>query len=152
MIPALRGFEKAESEVFCRFADVGPTQNADRERVRVTVRVRRRVADGFREACAVTGSLEPEDGRAALGRALELAELSPVSADRPALGGPVEVPAMAALWLATDDEAAGYNGQHFMAQEFVRQRGLWEDWESVLPMNRGWSPTAILDWREPRRR
>ena len=69
-----------------------------------------------------------------------------------ALFCPVEVPAMAALWLATDDEAAGYNGQHFMAQEFVRQRGLWEDWESVLPMNRGWSPTAILDWREPRRR
>jgi len=69
-----------------------------------------------------------------------------------ALFCPVEVPAMAALWLATEDEAARYNGQHFMAQEFVRQRGLWEDWESVLPMNGRWSPTAILDWREPRRR
>lgn len=67
-----------------------------------------------------------------------------------ALFCPVEVPARAALWLATDEEAARYNGQHFMAQEFVRQRGLWEDWESVLPMNRRWSPTAILDWREPR--
>lgn len=65
---------------------------------------------------------------------------------------PVEVPARAALWLATDEEAARYNGQHFMAQEFVRQRGLSEDWESVLPMNRRWSPTAILDWREPRAR
>lgn len=63
---------------------------------------------------------------------------------------PVEVPARAALWLATDEEAPRYNGQHFMAQEFVRQRGLSEDWESVLPMNRRWSPTAILDWREPR--
>ncbi len=63
---------------------------------------------------------------------------------------PVEVPALAALWLATQDEAARYNGQHFMAQEFVRQRGLAEEWESVLPMNKGWSPTAILDWREPR--
>jgi NAD(P)-dependent dehydrogenase (short-subunit alcohol dehydrogenase family) len=66
-----------------------------------------------------------------------------------ALFCPVEVPARAALWLATEDEAARYNGQHFMAQEFVRERGLSEDWESVLPMNRRWSPTAILDWREP---
>ncbi len=62
---------------------------------------------------------------------------------------PIEVPAMAALWLATEDEAARFNGQHFMAQEFVRQRELWPAWESVLPMNRGWSPTAVLDWREP---
>ena len=62
---------------------------------------------------------------------------------------PIEVPAMAALWLATEDEAAQFNGQHFMAQELVRQRELWPAWESVLPMNRGWSPTAVLDWREP---
>lgn len=65
---------------------------------------------------------------------------------------PVEVPAMATLWLATNDEAAQFNGQHFMAQEFVRSRKLWPEWESVLPMNRNWSPTAILDWREPRSR
>jgi len=65
---------------------------------------------------------------------------------------PIEVPALAALWLATEDEAAQYNGQHFMAQEFVRARGLSPDWESVLPMNARWSPTAILDWREPRSR
>ncbi len=65
---------------------------------------------------------------------------------------PTPVPAMAALWLATDPEAARYNGQHFMAQEFVRQRGLHPDWESALPMNRSWSPTAILDWRERRSR
>ena len=65
---------------------------------------------------------------------------------------PIEVPAMAALWLATEAEAADYNGQHFMAQEFVRQRRLWPDWESILPMNERWSPTAILDWRERRAR
>ncbi|MFK7895302.1 MAG: SDR family NAD(P)-dependent oxidoreductase [Myxococcota bacterium] len=65
---------------------------------------------------------------------------------------PVEVPALAALWLATDEEAKGFNGQHFMAQEFVRARGLAAEWESILPMNRGWSPTAILDWREPGKR
>ena len=63
---------------------------------------------------------------------------------------PIEVPAKAALWLATDPEAARYNGQHFMAQEFVRQRGLWPDWDTALPMNKSWSPTAILDWRERR--
>ena len=63
---------------------------------------------------------------------------------------PIEVPAKAALWLATDPEAPRYNGQHFMAQEFVRQRGLWPDWDTALPMNKGWSPTAILDWRERR--
>lgn len=64
---------------------------------------------------------------------------------------PIEIPAKAALWLATEDEAADYNGQHFMAQEFVRRRALAPDWESVLPMNDRWSPTAILDWREARR-
>jgi hypothetical protein len=37
-----------------------------------------------------------------------------------------------------------------MAQEFVRQRGLPSDWETALPMNSRWSPTAILDWRERR--
>jgi hypothetical protein len=57
---------------------------------------------------------------------------------------------MAALWLATDEEAKQYNGQHFMAQEFVRERELFPDWESILPMNKHWSTTAILDWREPR--
>ena len=64
---------------------------------------------------------------------------------------PVEVPARACLWLATEEEARRYNGQHFMAQEFVRARGLCEPWESSLPMNARWSPTAILDWREPGR-
>lgn len=65
---------------------------------------------------------------------------------------PIEVPARATFWLATEDEAARYNGQHFMAQEFVRQRELADAWDSVLPMNERWSPTAILDWREPGRR
>jgi len=65
---------------------------------------------------------------------------------------PVEVPAIAALWLATNEEAKQYNGQHFMAQEFVRERELAPAWESILPMNKRWSPTAILDWREPGKR
>lgn len=61
---------------------------------------------------------------------------------------PIEVPARAVRWLVTDPEAARYNGQHFMAQEFVRQRGLHPDWPTTLRMNERWSPTAILDWRE----
>jgi len=65
---------------------------------------------------------------------------------------PIEVPAKATRWLATEAEAAEYNGQHFMAQEFVRERGLFGGWEPTLRMNPSWSPTAVLDWREPRRR
>lgn len=61
---------------------------------------------------------------------------------------PIEVPARAVVWLATEPEAARYNGQHFMAQEFVLQRGLHPPWPSALRMNARWSPTAILDWRE----
>ena len=63
---------------------------------------------------------------------------------------PVEVPARVVLWLATDPEAKQYNGAHFMAQEFARERGLHPHWDTLLPMNEAWSPTAILDWREPR--
>ena len=65
---------------------------------------------------------------------------------------PVEVPARVVRWLATDPEARQYNGQHFMAQEWARERGLHALWETLLPMNENWSPTAILDWREPRSR
>jgi len=65
---------------------------------------------------------------------------------------PVEVPAAAITWLATEDEAAQYNGTHFMAQEFVRDRGLRPLWQTALPMNKRWSPGAILDWRSPPQR
>ncbi|MEZ4331022.1 MAG: SDR family oxidoreductase [Myxococcota bacterium] len=61
---------------------------------------------------------------------------------------PIEVPARVVRWLATDPEAARYNGQHFMAQAFVRARGLYPPWETTLRMNERWSTTAILDWRE----
>lgn len=59
---------------------------------------------------------------------------------------PLEVPAKVALWLATDAEAAEYNGSHFMAQEFALARGLHADWGSKLPMSRTWQPGAVLDW------
>jgi NAD(P)-dependent dehydrogenase (short-subunit alcohol dehydrogenase family) len=59
---------------------------------------------------------------------------------------PIEVPAKAVLWLATDPEAAQYNGQHFMAQELVLQKGLHPRWNTILPMSETWHPGAELDW------
>jgi NAD(P)-dependent dehydrogenase (short-subunit alcohol dehydrogenase family) len=59
---------------------------------------------------------------------------------------PLEVPAKVVLWLATDDEAAQYNGCHFMAQEFALQRGLCRPWDGILPMSKTWKPGGVLDW------
>ena len=59
---------------------------------------------------------------------------------------PIEVPAKAVLWLATDPEAAQYNGQHFMAQELVLQKGLHPRWDTILPMSTSWHPGSELDW------
>lgn len=59
---------------------------------------------------------------------------------------PTEVPAKAVLWLATDPDAAPYNGQHFMAQELVLQRNLYPRWNTILPMSDTWHPGAELDW------
>jgi NAD(P)-dependent dehydrogenase (short-subunit alcohol dehydrogenase family) len=63
---------------------------------------------------------------------------------------PLEVPAKAVRWLATDPEAADFNGCHFMAQEFVLQRGLYPAWDTILPMSDTWHPGAELDWTTPR--
>lgn len=84
---------ESRAERFVRYADVGPTQSADRERVVVAVRARLVSAGGWREARAECDGLDPEAAHAALGRALELARLSPPDAELAALGGPVEVPA-----------------------------------------------------------
>jgi NAD(P)-dependent dehydrogenase (short-subunit alcohol dehydrogenase family) len=59
---------------------------------------------------------------------------------------PLEVPAKVVRWLATDDEAAIYNGCHFMAQEFALQRNLCPPWNTILPMSKSWKPGAVLDW------
>ena len=82
---------ESQSEGFVRFADVGPTQNADRERVDVAVRTRKRDGNGWREARAVTGSLEAKDLKAALERSLLLCDASPVNEEASDLGGAVEV-------------------------------------------------------------
>jgi len=84
---------------FARFADSGPTQSADRERVDVSVRVRLTADDGapgFREARAVCGSLDDAAMDRALSRAIALASVAHPNAKLVPMGGPVLVPETAA--------------------------------------------------------
>ncbi|MCP3915081.1 MAG: TldD/PmbA family protein [bacterium] len=83
----------ATEDRFARFAEEGPTQSGDRERVDLAVRVR--VADpggGFKEARATCGSLDLADARAALERATILARMGHTNAELVPLGGAVDVP------------------------------------------------------------
>ncbi len=76
---------------FVRFASVGPTQNADRERVDVGVRVRVERGGRKLEARAECASIEFRALEATLARALRLAEASSSDALLVELGGPVAV-------------------------------------------------------------
>ncbi|MCZ6598564.1 MAG: TldD/PmbA family protein [Planctomycetota bacterium] len=76
---------------FVRYADVGVTQNADRDRLEVGIRVRFAGSGGWREARATTGSLDEEATRKALERAVALARQSPTNTQAVELGGPGEV-------------------------------------------------------------
>jgi predicted Zn-dependent protease len=88
---------------FVRYASVGPTQSADRERVDVAIRVRVAKHGGVGEARAEASTLERATLRHTLAHALELAEASVVPRDSGDLrdggdggesipfGGPVEV-------------------------------------------------------------
>ncbi|MEZ6017360.1 MAG: TldD/PmbA family protein [Planctomycetota bacterium] len=83
-------------ERFVRFAPSGPTQSADRERYELALRVRFEVpGGGFREARATVGTLDRDEARAALQRAVTLARLAAPSPDAVPLGGPVEIQATA---------------------------------------------------------
>jgi predicted Zn-dependent protease len=82
-------------DVFVRFADVGPTQSADRERGDVSIRVRLASDAGWREARVTTGSGSEDGWRAALARALELAGAAPADPAALPLPGAAEVPASA---------------------------------------------------------
>ena len=83
---------------FVRFAEVGPTQSADREAYQLSIRVRLASPDGkrgpfggWREAAASCGTIDPQSARAALERALTLAELAEPNGELVPMGGPVEV-------------------------------------------------------------
>lgn len=77
---------------FVRYADCGPTQCADRERTEVRIRVRNKSPQGYQEAAASCGSLEPAAWKAALERAQELALVSPPNPGLVPMGGAVLVP------------------------------------------------------------
>ncbi len=84
---------------FQRFAGEGPTQNADRERYELSVRVRvagggsqRGAFEGWREARASCGTLDQDDAQAALKRALTLAEFGEPNPELVPMGGPTQVP------------------------------------------------------------
>ncbi|MBM3977074.1 MAG: TldD/PmbA family protein [Planctomycetes bacterium] len=77
---------------FVRYAEHGPTQDADRGHALVRVRVRNKTPEGYREATASCGSLEPAAYKAALERAQELALVAPPNPRLAPLGGAVMVP------------------------------------------------------------
>ncbi|MFT5285361.1 MAG: PmbA protein [Planctomycetota bacterium] len=78
-------------ETFVRFANTGPTQNADRDRVDVSIRVRMKESEGYREASASCTSLGAAETRATLARALDLAQYSAPNSELAPMGGSVDL-------------------------------------------------------------
>ncbi len=85
----------AVEDRFVRFACHGPTQNADREKYEVAMRVRVQANGALREARATCGTIDPDDMRATLKRALTLAEHADPVAQGDVLGGAVTIPGSA---------------------------------------------------------
>jgi predicted Zn-dependent protease len=87
---------------FLRFASAGPTQNADRERHQLSIRVRlsaeqeRGALGGWREARATCGTLDTDAIDRTLQRALDLAEMADCNEALVPMEGEVEVPESAA--------------------------------------------------------
>ncbi|MCK6446387.1 MAG: TldD/PmbA family protein [Planctomycetes bacterium] len=98
MSPAAETEVTVESTVdrFVRYAQVGPTQAADRERVDVAIRVRVVRNGACGEARAEASTLERATLRHTLAHALELAEASVAPGAVVPFGGPVEVEESAA--------------------------------------------------------
>ncbi|HIG87992.1 MAG TPA: TldD/PmbA family protein [Planctomycetes bacterium] len=86
---------QSEEDRFARFSPEGPSQNADRERHELSVRVRLHTEAGWKEARATVGTLDEEEARAALGRAMALAGAASPDPDRLPLAGAVEIPGSA---------------------------------------------------------
>lgn len=111
-------------ENFVRFDERGPSQNADRERYALSIRARVQGPGGLQEGQASCGSLDPEDGRAALERALTLARLAGPRADLLPLGGPVEVRETAAQRPTRDHTLREKVAWIERAQKACRRDGL----------------------------
>lgn len=75
---------------FCRFADVGPTQNASRARVQLDLRLRLQDGSDLREATVRGEAVDVDSVTAFVDRAKELAAVSPVLSDPVPFGGPVQ--------------------------------------------------------------
>lgn len=90
------GVAEAEARVeltvnsFCRFADVGPTQGAERARLDVDLRLRMGSGADLREASVSGQALDVEACEKLVARARELAAVSPKLDDPVPLGGPVQ--------------------------------------------------------------
>ena len=85
----------AVEDRFVRYACHGPTQNADRERYELAFRVRVESGGALREARSTCGTIDPDDMRATLKRALMLAEYADPIEDGEDLGGEVTIPGSA---------------------------------------------------------
>ena len=79
------------AERFVRFAGGGPTQNADRARYELAVRVRIDRGGGLQESRASVAGRSLQDGRRALARAMELARFAPPNPELVELGAAVDV-------------------------------------------------------------
>ena len=93
---------ESDEDSFLRYASSGPTQNADRERHQLSIRVRlstegeRGAFGGWREARATCGTLDDDSIACTLQRALDLAEVAESNGSLVPMGGEVEVPESAA--------------------------------------------------------
>ncbi|MEZ6004348.1 MAG: TldD/PmbA family protein [Planctomycetota bacterium] len=109
---------------FVRFAHLGPSQSADRERNEVAFRVRVKVDGELREARATCGTIEPDDMRATLERALMLAQYAEPLVDPQRFGGEVEI-APSALERPTQDHTFREKAEWIRtAQEAAHRGGL----------------------------
>ncbi len=87
----------AVEDSFLRYASCGPTQNADRERYQLSIRVRLSVGgdrgafSGWQEARACCGTLDQESIDRTLHRAIDLASVAQSNPALLPLGGEVEI-------------------------------------------------------------
>lgn len=86
---------QAEEDRFVRYSPEGPSQNGDRERYELSIRVRLHTEGGWKEARASLGTLGLDDGRAAIKRAMALAGAAAPDPKRLPLGGAVDIPGSA---------------------------------------------------------
>jgi PmbA protein len=115
---------ESEEDRFVRYGPEGPSQNGDRERHCLSLRLRYSSPEGWREARATVGNLSEDSVRAALQRADLLAQVAAPDPYRVELGGAVEV-AGSALHRPTQDHTFREKARWIeAAMEACAQEGL----------------------------